>query len=91
MPFVLFLEMSKGLWEEGEGRRLRWQYMVAGLHIPRWNRTKKPLAIALSGAGRGLRGRDDGGGVSNAQYKFDWNCHYESPLVSWIYPNKNLF
>jgi hypothetical protein len=23
MPFVLFLEMSKGLWEEGEGRRLR--------------------------------------------------------------------
>jgi hypothetical protein len=32
--------------------------MVDGLHIQ--NRTKKPLAIALSGAERGLRGRDGG-------------------------------
>jgi hypothetical protein len=27
--------------------------------------TKKPLAIALSGAGRGMRGRDDGDNVTN--------------------------
>jgi hypothetical protein len=32
--------------------------MVDGLHIPIWNRTKKPLAIALSGAGKGLRERE---------------------------------
>jgi hypothetical protein len=31
--------------------------MVDGLHIHIWNRTKKSLAIALSGAGKG---RDDG-------------------------------
>jgi hypothetical protein len=31
--------------------------MVDGLHIPIWNRTNKPLAIALSGVGRRLRGR----------------------------------
>jgi hypothetical protein len=51
---------------EGEGRRLRWWYIVAGLHIPICNRTKKPLAIAL-----GLRVRDDGGNVNNVQYKSD--------------------
>jgi hypothetical protein len=34
---------------ECEGMRLMWQYMVDGLHIPIWNRTKKPLAIALRG------------------------------------------
>jgi hypothetical protein len=33
--------------------------MVDGLHIPICNRTRKPLAIALSGMGRGLKGRDD--------------------------------
>jgi hypothetical protein len=38
--------------------------MVDGFHIPVCNRTKKPLAIALSGVGRGLRGRDDGGNVT---------------------------
>jgi hypothetical protein len=42
------------------------------------NRTKKSLGIALSCVGRGLRGRGDGGGVTNVQYKHDWNCHYES-------------
>jgi hypothetical protein len=52
---------------EGEGRRLRWQYMIDALHIPIWNRTKKPPAIALSGVGRKLRGRDDGGNVNNVQ------------------------
>jgi hypothetical protein len=54
--------------------------MVDGLHIPIWNRTKKPLAIALSGVGRRLRG-DDGGIVNNVQYKSNQNCHYESPHI----------
>jgi hypothetical protein len=39
--------------------------MADGLRIPIWNRTKKPLAIALSGGGRG---RDKGGDVTNVQY-----------------------
>jgi hypothetical protein len=34
---------------EGDWRRLRWGYMVDELHIPTWNRAKKPLAIALRG------------------------------------------
>jgi hypothetical protein len=58
---------------EGEGR-LRWQYTYM-----KSNRTKKPLAIALSGVGRELKGRDDGGNVTNVQYKSNRNCHYESP------------
>jgi hypothetical protein len=29
--------------------------------------TEKPLAAALGGVGRGLRGRDDGGNVNNVQ------------------------
>jgi hypothetical protein len=41
------------------------------LYIPIRNRTKTPLAIALSGVVRGLRGRDDGGNVTNVQYKPD--------------------
>jgi hypothetical protein len=39
--------------------------VVDGLHIAIWSRTKKPLAIVLSGAGRDLRGREDGGNVTN--------------------------
>jgi hypothetical protein len=36
----------------GEGeRRLKWWYMVDGLHKPIWNRNEKPLATALSGVG----------------------------------------
>jgi hypothetical protein len=34
--------------------------MVDWLHIRIWNRTKKSLSIALSGAGTGMMGRDDG-------------------------------
>jgi hypothetical protein len=64
--------------EEHEWRRIRWLYMVDGLHIPKWDRTNKPLAIALRGAGRGLRGRDDGSNVNNVQYASNQNCHYES-------------
>jgi hypothetical protein len=36
---------------KSEGRRLRWWYMVDGLHKPIWNRIKKPLAITLIGVG----------------------------------------
>jgi hypothetical protein len=64
---------------ECEWRRLRWWYMVDGLHIPKWNRTKKPLVIALSGAGKRLRGRNDEDNVTNVQYKSNWNCHHEFP------------
>jgi hypothetical protein len=65
--------------------------MIDELHIPVWNRTRKPLAIAFSGVGRGLKERDNGGNVTNVQYKSNRNCHYETPLVSWVYPNKDLF
>jgi hypothetical protein len=37
--------------------------MADGLHIPTQNRIRKPLAIALSGVGRGWRGREDGSNV----------------------------
>jgi hypothetical protein len=37
--------------------------MVDGLHIPVRNRTKKPVAIALGGAGSRLRGRNEGSNV----------------------------
>jgi hypothetical protein len=43
--------------------------MVDGLCIPIRNRSKKPLAVVLSAARRGLRGRDDGGNVTNVQHK----------------------
>jgi hypothetical protein len=31
--------------------------------------------------GRGLMGKEDGGGVSNVQYKSNWNCHNKSPYI----------
>jgi hypothetical protein len=31
--------------EEDEQRILRWENMVDGIHILKWNRAKKPLAI----------------------------------------------
>jgi hypothetical protein len=42
---------------------------------------KKPLAVALSGVGRGLRRRDHGicYNVTNIQYKTNWNCHCDCP------------
>jgi hypothetical protein len=55
------------------------------------NRTKKPLAIALSGAGRGLRGRDNGSNVNNVQYKSNRNCHYETPPHKEYILMKKLF
>jgi hypothetical protein len=39
--------------------------MVDGLHILIQNRTKKPLAIVLSGAERRSKGRDGGGDQIN--------------------------
>jgi hypothetical protein len=50
--------------------------VVDGLHIPIWNRTKKPLAIALSGVERGLKGRAYGGDITNVWNKSNQNCHY---------------
>jgi hypothetical protein len=42
---------------------------------------KEAFSIALSGAGRGLRRRDDGGVLINVQYKPNWNCQYASPHI----------
>jgi hypothetical protein len=64
--------------------------MVDGLHIPIWNIRKKPLVIASSGAGRGLRRRDDEGNVTNVQYNPNWNCHYESPSIYQIYSDEKF-
>jgi hypothetical protein len=63
--------------------------MADGLHIPIWNRNKKPRASALSGVGRGLKGRDNGGNVTNIQYKSNQNCHYDSVNENILI--KNLF
>jgi hypothetical protein len=43
-----------------EWRRLKWGFTVDELYIPIWKRIKKPLAISLSGMGRGLRGETMG-------------------------------
>jgi hypothetical protein len=56
--------------------------MVNGLHILIWHRTKKPLAIALSGAEKGSMRRDSVGDLTNAQCKSTWKCHNESPLYN---------
>jgi hypothetical protein len=64
--------------------------MVDGLHIFIWNRTKKPLAIALSGEGREMKGRDDGGNLTNVQYNPNYNFHYESPLYNEYILIKNF-
>jgi hypothetical protein len=39
--------------------------MADELHIPILKRTKRPLAIALCGVGRELRGRNDGDNITN--------------------------
>jgi hypothetical protein len=43
---------------------------------------QKPLAIALRGSERRLRGRDGEGDITNVEYKLIWNCHYESSLYN---------
>jgi hypothetical protein len=64
--------------------------MVDGLHILIWNRTKKPLVIALIGAGRGVEGSNSGIDTTNVQYKSIWNCLNETTPVQRIYLNKKL-
>jgi hypothetical protein len=59
--------------------------MVDVLHILIQNKTKKPLAIALSGVGRRSRERDGGGELTNVQYKPIWNCHNEHPCTVSIF------
>jgi hypothetical protein len=39
--------------------------MVDGLHIYTWNRMIKPLAVALSGVGKGFREKDNGVNINN--------------------------
>jgi hypothetical protein len=57
--------------------------MVDQLLIPIRNKTKKPLVIQLfKWGGRGLKMRDDGGDVTNIQYKSNRNCHSEVPLCN---------
>jgi hypothetical protein len=58
--------------------------MVDGLHILLWNKTKKPLAIALAAVWRGLEGKEDRGDLTNIQYKPNQNCHYASPHNKYI-------
>jgi hypothetical protein len=71
--------------EGDEGKRiwLNW------LHIHIQNKTMKPLAIALSGAGRGLQGGDGKGDLTNVHCKAIRNCQNECPPVQRIHPNKN--
>jgi hypothetical protein len=49
--------------------------LVDGLHIPIRNRTNKPLATALSEVGREWKQRDNGGNVTNVEYKPNYNSH----------------
>jgi hypothetical protein len=49
--------------------------MVDGLHILTRTRTKKPLVTVLSGVGRGLRRRKNGGELTNVQYKPNQTSH----------------
>jgi hypothetical protein len=80
---------------EGEWKRLRWRYMVYRFHIVVWNGTKKPLAIALSGVGRGLRGRDDGDDLVNVWYKANqnslWIPLYKKYILIKIYYKKRKY
>jgi hypothetical protein len=43
--------------------------MVDGLHILTQNRTKKPLAIVLSGVGKGSRERDSKDDLINVLFR----------------------
>jgi hypothetical protein len=61
-----------------------------GLHIPIWNRTKKPFGISLSKAGRGVRERDNGGNVINVQYKSNQNITINAPLYNEYILIKNF-
>jgi hypothetical protein len=62
--------------------------MVDGLYIHTQNRTMKPLAIALSGVRRGLRGRDGGDNLTNVEYKSIGNYQNEFALYNEYMPIK---
>jgi hypothetical protein len=47
-----------------------------------YNDTTKRQKKMLHGVRRRVRGRVDGGDVTNVQYKPNWNFHYESPLYN---------
>jgi hypothetical protein len=76
---------------ESDQRRLKSENMIDGLHILIWKRTKKDLAIALSGVGRDLKKRDSGDDLTNVQYKPIWNFHNESPLCNEYVLIKKIF
>jgi hypothetical protein len=46
--------------------------------------------MALSGVGRGMRGRDDGGDLTNEQYNPIWKFHNELPLNTKCIPKKKI-
>jgi hypothetical protein len=55
-------------WKKGHGRKeIKVIVYCCWTLYPKLNRTQKPLGIAFSGVGRGLRGRDDGCKVNNVQ------------------------
>jgi hypothetical protein len=56
-----------------------------------YKKSKKPLAITLNGAGRGWRERDDGGDLTNVQYKPIQKRPDESPLYNKHILIKNTF
>jgi hypothetical protein len=72
---------------EDEQRTLRWGNMIDGFHILIWTRTKKPLAIALSGLVWNL-----GWETVGVIYQFTIQAYLEFSqwisLIQWIYPNK---
>jgi hypothetical protein len=59
--------------------------MVDELYILIWNRTKKPLATALSGAGKMLRGRDRWSNQCRTYVYLELSLWI--PPAQWIYPN----
>jgi hypothetical protein len=69
-------------WEEGgQMKEIKVRvYTVDVLHMLIWNRTKKPLATALSGVRVVFEGERGWGDLTDGQYKPNWNCHYESPV-----------
>jgi hypothetical protein len=63
---------------EGEWKRIRWRNRVDGLHLFIWNRTKKCLAIALSG-GEGIEGERWWEWSNQHTLSAYPSCHNESP------------
>jgi hypothetical protein len=79
---------SMWIWVNKESLKIThiWGSMVDRLHILTWNRTKKPLAIVLSGEGRKSGGRGGGGDLTNAKRSLYGIVTWISP-VQWTYPD----